>query len=762
MYDLYSQAPDFPFDLSQEQAAQKDTTVDSQDTLSRIDSQSPSMMPLLSTEEKQAALHNFIEELRSLKVTGEINLPQMVVCGDQSSGKSSVLRRLTGVPFPVHNNLCTRFPTRVIMRRTDDTSIRASIEHRPFSRPRTPEELSTLEQFERTSSDLEATAAFIQAATAVMGLGTGPEDRHFCADTLCLELCWPSALNMTVVDLPGLFLYGAGEGQSTEDGRFVREMVLDFCVQKHTIVLAIVPADQQTANQQTLQFLQEHRKEITQVFGILTKADRITDPQDDCEAFRMLKGHHVELDHQWHVLAGGPSDASSSFWALAEDNKTKLLTEKEFFGGDAWKGHPDHQKGMPTLQERGVSMQFELSSRSFSDIQEQLVQHIAAVNAQLAELTKQPETTRTRSLLVRLSLHLQTRTNSILNTKGKVVGDERMSLLYNLAQISSAFQAAMVRARADVFKCGNEVRDLYSVVPDEVRDTLARKAQLHIEQERCNPGQLDKLVIAELYKPCISKWADATQAYSSSARIAVEDCVRAVLEERDEVESIQRGFWQHIATPLLDGKLNKFFRTHSQRADIATQDSSRVKISDDVYSLVAQVRSTCAAKLCREQLESVSFMRTKVSDGIDTETMLSRFQSLMAESVKETTSMEAVACMCSHYQREYGKLLDDLSIENVKDLVVDVCSDMCRLEDILDADSSVVNDICTANKVDGGSQAILGAKKRRLNEALKLTNQLGDIGVVRGPSKRPYADDGPTLADDMSLEPRMKKAKISW
>ena len=45
----------------------------------------------------------------------------MVVVGDQSSGKSSLLEGLTGLPFPVKSTLCTRFSTQVVFRRSQTT-----------------------------------------------------------------------------------------------------------------------------------------------------------------------------------------------------------------------------------------------------------------------------------------------------------------------------------------------------------------------------------------------------------------------------------------------------------------------------------------------------------------------------------------------------------------------------------------------------------------------------------------------------------------
>ena len=59
-----------------------------------------------------------IDKLFACNVGDYIDLPQLVVVGDQSSGKSSVLEGLTGLPFPRDSGLCTRFATQITFRRT--------------------------------------------------------------------------------------------------------------------------------------------------------------------------------------------------------------------------------------------------------------------------------------------------------------------------------------------------------------------------------------------------------------------------------------------------------------------------------------------------------------------------------------------------------------------------------------------------------------------------------------------------------------------
>lgn len=59
--------------------------------------------------------------------TSGTNIIKLVVVGDQSSGKSSLLASLTKIPFPRDMELCTRYATQITSRREDDRSVEISI-----------------------------------------------------------------------------------------------------------------------------------------------------------------------------------------------------------------------------------------------------------------------------------------------------------------------------------------------------------------------------------------------------------------------------------------------------------------------------------------------------------------------------------------------------------------------------------------------------------------------------------------------------------
>lgn len=68
-----------------------------------------------------------IDKLFACGVGELVDLPQIVVVGDQSSGKSSVLEGLIKKPLPRDSGLCTRFATQFVFRRTVKVNISVSI-----------------------------------------------------------------------------------------------------------------------------------------------------------------------------------------------------------------------------------------------------------------------------------------------------------------------------------------------------------------------------------------------------------------------------------------------------------------------------------------------------------------------------------------------------------------------------------------------------------------------------------------------------------
>ena len=68
-----------------------------------------------------------IDKLFACGVGEHVYLPQIVVVGDQSSGKSSILEGLIRMALPRDSGLCTRFATQIIFRRSVEERVSVSI-----------------------------------------------------------------------------------------------------------------------------------------------------------------------------------------------------------------------------------------------------------------------------------------------------------------------------------------------------------------------------------------------------------------------------------------------------------------------------------------------------------------------------------------------------------------------------------------------------------------------------------------------------------
>jgi hypothetical protein len=104
-------------------------------TLNTASGQQPAEQTMASGEAAEAkpsplaspTLLRKIDQLRAKNAGTHVSLPQLVVVGDQSSGKSSLLENITGIPFPRDAGLCTRYATQITSRRDDKSLVEVTI-----------------------------------------------------------------------------------------------------------------------------------------------------------------------------------------------------------------------------------------------------------------------------------------------------------------------------------------------------------------------------------------------------------------------------------------------------------------------------------------------------------------------------------------------------------------------------------------------------------------------------------------------------------
>lgn len=254
-----------------------------------------SALEALQSKEHRTLLDE-IDNLRLQGVSDLVPLPQIVVCGDQSSGKSSVLEAVSGVPFPRSDVLCTRFATEVILRPADELHITVSIIPALNT---SKAERKKLDKFKESVQGLEAFPTLVEKAKESMGITNGTA---FSRHVLRVNVAGPGKPKLTIVDLPGL-IHSANREQSETDKDLITDMVEEYVRNPRTIVLAVVSAKNDIANQIILSTTRKYDPDGQRTLGLITKPDLLkSGSQSEAQFIELANNSNINLRLGWHVI----------------------------------------------------------------------------------------------------------------------------------------------------------------------------------------------------------------------------------------------------------------------------------------------------------------------------------------------------------------------------------------------------------------------------------------------------------------------------
>ncbi|KAL2788021.1 P-loop containing nucleoside triphosphate hydrolase protein [Aspergillus keveii] len=272
---------------------------------------------------RQKELLDLIDNLR--RTTTNVPLPQLVVVGDQSSGKSSVLEALTFLRFPARGGgQCTSFATQISMRREPKATISASIIP---DENRLVEEKENLQKFhhkiiDQKQGDLEA---IIESATSAIWPNRN-RTSSYAEDILSIEAVGPKYANLSIIDLPGYIqVRSRDEWAADADVEQVKELATKFLKDPKTVILAVTHAATDYQNQTVLSEVQKVDPRFRRTLGIITKPDTITDRSAIWQYIDLAKNERIPSQLGWHVLRNRPEEEQNISW------EERNQREKSFF-----------------------------------------------------------------------------------------------------------------------------------------------------------------------------------------------------------------------------------------------------------------------------------------------------------------------------------------------------------------------------------------------------------------------------------------------
>jgi interferon-induced GTP-binding protein Mx1 len=195
-------------------------------------------------------LLDLVDTLREIGIQREISLPQIAVMGDQSSGKSSVLEAISGIPFPRGSGLVTRCPTELIMSKSAAGSAWHGELSVKWSHSHQPPECGVLKSIDEVPAKLSRLADIL----------TNDKSNGFTNDSIILRITSPDSPDLTIIDLPGI-VRTSTSGQTSNVIEQVNDLITSYISLPNTIILAVVPCNQDIATVDILERASHYDKE---------------------------------------------------------------------------------------------------------------------------------------------------------------------------------------------------------------------------------------------------------------------------------------------------------------------------------------------------------------------------------------------------------------------------------------------------------------------------------------------------------------------
>lgn len=197
-----------------------------------------------------------------------LDLPQIVVVGSQSSGKSSVLENIVGRDFlPRGSGIVTRRPLilQLINVPIDDD---IPPPHSSASVATQPEWAEFHHIPNRRFTEFQDVKREIENETARIAGNNKGINRQ----PINLKIYSPHVLSLTLVDLPGLTKVPIGD-QPTDIEKQTRNLISEYIAKPNSIILAVSPANVDIVNSEALKLARHVDPLGRRTIGVLTKID---------------------------------------------------------------------------------------------------------------------------------------------------------------------------------------------------------------------------------------------------------------------------------------------------------------------------------------------------------------------------------------------------------------------------------------------------------------------------------------------------------
>ncbi|KAK6340050.1 hypothetical protein TWF730_001825 [Orbilia blumenaviensis] len=540
---------------------------------------------------QRSQLFDIIDKFRELNISEDISLPQLVVVGDQSSGKSSLLEGLTEISFPVASDLCTRFATQIVLRRADDDEghVRATIVPGVDANA-DPETRKKLLEFQVSMTEAEfgpeSFASILNTAAVYMGVPEpgdkveGTPDKRFSNDILKIELSGRHHPHLTIVDVPGLF-HNSTIYQTDEDRELIRNLIQTYIADPRTIIMAVMDGRNNLANQEVFRMARKVDPEGRRTVGIITKCDAVQ-PGDEAGVIQIASNQVERLRHGWYPVRNRSTKEIQEGVTIQQ----RHAKEKEFFKKAPWSRLSRDKTGMENLKPFLGHLLYEHVRDEFPKLVDEINRLVIETEESLSKLGISRTTpTEQRIYLTRIANEYEKIVTDCLDAKFRdyVSPNSPLKIRTHIQNMNENFAARMnTHGHTRKFKNEEENPEVEKEAPIPIPDTSegreAQEGPWHDEEVKEEEEEEEILTDVHgnrLDHPDIYDWIRATYRESRGPELSGLINHNVVIQMFRE----QSAKWQSVANSHVSAVADKVSKFNAEVFNsVVSDDTVRKKL----------------------------------------------------------------------------------------------------------------------------------------------------------------------------------------
>ncbi|KAK8091631.1 dynamin GTPase- variant [Apiospora hydei] len=699
----------------------------------------PAPLSCLSSEDR-LKLIDTINNLRPHGIDHDVSLPQTIVCGDRSSGKSSVLEALSGISFPIGRNACTRFPIELVLRRDSYVGLNASII--PHHSRNEPEKV-VLTSIEGGFEHPDGFVNLIEKAEGMMGIS--PPSIFFSNDTFRVEISGPDQPHLALVDLPGLIRPLSGDLEDP-DAQTIRDVVASYMKDPRSIILAVVSAENDSVSREVVDLAHAADPDNSRTLGIITKPDTLI-RKSEREALYKTLCQRMDFRHDWLILKNADSETGGKI-TLAQRHKQ----EADFIDQGIWRWTSVTNLGIASLRSRLRDMLLKQTALGLPAVVSDIERERGVRKEKLDELGLPRDTLDEQQRhLVQISESFQRLVQSSIDGNWGdpffEVGDEApddykcqarafaqhtMRCFYNVL-VNNGHRREIIHREEDGEYEDGEVEGIEEEETEKedgadpsgplrvTREEFVEHIKIRIRDlRRCElPCVLNPLVVGVLFREQSAPWEQLTHKYVEAAWEACRKFLEAAIAHVANDAGTAAAILEKIVKPSMD-RILKDVREKVEHILQSYRRAHPITYNRALQSSVYETRAKSSRAEYSRTLKSffkVSENGTVDHGNFDMDALFDALQKVDEyPDEEECMASEALDILEAYYQVALKRFVDIIAIEIVEVRLVSALPDILSPVGVYKMDPALINDVL-------GEPEDRRAARAQLTEQLELLNQ---------------------------------------